>query len=63
MFYFYEIRSTTDTVLVRNSGFASLEAAKVAAREDAKRMRLLKHLGVANVGKILVGQNANKPTI
>ena len=35
MSFFYEIRSTTDTVLKRDGGFASQDAAKMAAREDA----------------------------
>jgi len=32
--FFYEIRSTTDTVLKRTGGFVDREAATVAARED-----------------------------
>jgi len=55
MSFFYEIRSTTDTVLKRDGGFPDREAATVAAREDAKKLRLSKHLGVPMVGKILVG--------
>lgn len=62
MSYFYEIRSTTDTVLRHTGGFPDREAATVAAREDAKKMKLSKHLGVATVGKILVGQNTEQPS-
>ena len=60
MSFFYEIRSTTDTVLKRTGGFPDREAATIAAREDARKMKLSKHLGVPMVGKILVGQNAEK---
>ena len=59
--YFYEIRSTTDTVLKRTGGFPDREAAAMAAREDARKMKLSRHLGVAVVGKILAGQNAEQP--
>ena len=60
MSFFYEIRSTTDTVLKRDGGFPDRETATVAAREDARKMKRSKHLGVPMVGKILVGQNAEK---
>lgn len=62
MAFFYEIRSITDTVLKRTGGFPDREAAAMAAREDAKRMKLSRHLGVSTVGKILVGQNTEQPT-
>jgi hypothetical protein len=62
MAYFYEIRSSTNTILKRDSGFPDREAATIAARKDAKKLRLSKHLGVPMVGKILVGQNVEKPT-
>ncbi len=39
MSYFYEIRSTTDTVLKRTGGFPDREAATEAARADAKRLK------------------------
>ena len=38
MSFFYEIRSADNTVLKRDGGFASQDAAKMAAREDAKKM-------------------------
>ena len=50
MSYFYEIRSTTDTVLKRDGGFASQDAAKMAAREDAKKM---KNHHVSQTGRML----------
>jgi len=62
MSFFYEIRSTTDTVLKRNGGFASQDAAKIAAREDAKRMRKSGWPDRVTVGKIMVGQNVEKST-
>ena len=62
MSFFYEIRSTTDTVLKRDGGFASQDAAKMAAREDAKKMKNLRLSGAPTVGRILVGQNAEKVT-
>jgi len=36
MAYFYEIRSSDDSLIKRDGGFASQDAAKMAAREDAK---------------------------
>jgi hypothetical protein len=53
--FFYEIRSTTDTVLKRDGGFASQDAAKMAAREDAKRLRAVPK--PPTVCRIVVGQN------
>jgi len=60
--FFYEIRSTTDTVLKCDSGFATVDAAKVAAREDAKKMKYRPKAIRPEVGRILVGQNAEKAT-
>lgn len=60
MSFFYEIRSTTDTVLKRDGGFASQDAAKMAAREDAKRMKNASRQTGPNVGRILVGQNQGR---
>jgi hypothetical protein len=60
--YFYEIRSADNTVLKRDGGFPNQDAAKEAARADAKKMKLSHHLGVPSVGKILVGQNAEQAT-
>ena len=39
MSFFCEIRSSTNAVLKRDGGFADVEAAKSAARADAKKMK------------------------
>jgi hypothetical protein len=57
--WFYEIRSPDNTVLKRTSGFPTLDAAKIAGREDAKRMRNMRQ---PDVGRIMVGQNGEKAT-
>jgi hypothetical protein len=62
MSFFYEIRSADNTLLKRNGGFASQDAAKMAARDDAKKMKNLLQPGRPDVGRILVGQNAEKAT-
>jgi hypothetical protein len=61
MAWFYEIRSSTNTVLKRDGGFPTQDAAKVAGREDAKRMRNSRRPR-PDVGRIMVGQNAEKTT-
>ena len=60
MSFFYEIRSSTNTLLKRDGGYPDREAATLAAREDAKKLKLSKHLGVPMVGKILVGQSTEQ---
>jgi hypothetical protein len=62
MSWFYEIRSSNNTVLKRDGGFASQDAAKMAAREDAKRIRNSSQPNRPDVGRIMVGQNAEKAT-
>ena len=62
MSWFYEIRSSTNTVLKRDGGFASQDAAKMAGREDAKKMRNSRQPDRPDVDRIMVGQNAEKPT-
>ena len=69
MAYFYEIRSSNNAVLKRDGGFATQDAAKMAARDDAKKMRNSRQASGQglqpdrpDVGRILVGQNAEKPT-
>jgi len=62
MSYFYEIRSTTDTILKRDGGFASQDAAKMAARDDAKKMKNAPRSERLDVGRILVGQNKEQAT-
>jgi len=58
--YFYEIRSPDNTVLKRDGGFPDREAATEAARADAKRLRAVPK--PPTVGRILVGQSAEKAT-
>jgi hypothetical protein len=60
MSFFYEIRSSDNTVLKRDGGFPDREAAMVAAREDAKRLRSVPK--PPTVSRILVGQNSDRPT-
>ena len=62
MAWFYEIRSADNTVLKRDGGFPTLDAAKIAGREDAKKMKNSRLPDRPDVGTILVGQNAEKPT-
>jgi hypothetical protein len=46
----------------RDGGFASQDAAKMAAREDAKTMKNMRQPDRPDVGRIMVGQNAEKAT-
>ena len=62
MSWFYEIRSANNTVLKRDGGFATQDAAKTAGREDAKKMKNSRHTDRPDVGRIMVGQNAEKAT-
>jgi hypothetical protein len=62
MSFFYEIRSADNTVLKRDGGFASHDAAKMEAREDAKKMKNMCKEERQGIGRIMVGQNAEKPT-
>jgi hypothetical protein len=62
MSYFYEIRSADSTVLKRDGGFATQDAAKTAGREDAKKIKYSRQPGRHDVERILVGQNADKAT-
>ena len=39
MAWFYEIRSSDNAVLKRDGGFPTQDAAKIAGREDAKKMK------------------------
>jgi hypothetical protein len=58
--FFYEIRSSSNAVLKRNGGYASQDAAKIAGREDAKKMKKMRQPDRPDVGRIMVGQNAEK---
>jgi hypothetical protein len=62
MSFFYEIRSADNTVLKRDGGFATQDAAKTAGREDAKKLKNMPRADRPDVGRILVGQNAEKAT-
>jgi hypothetical protein len=62
MAWFYEIRSSKNAVLKRDGGFATQDAAKVAGRADAKKMKNSRQPGGPSVGTIMVGQNAEKAT-
>jgi hypothetical protein len=60
--YFYEIRSSNNTLLKRDGGFTSQDAAKVAARDDAKKMKNMRQPDRPDVGRVLVGQNKEVAT-
>ena len=62
MSYFYEIRSADNTLLKRDGGFATQDAAKTAGREDARKMKNSQQPDRQDVGRIMVGQNTEKPT-
>ena len=62
MAWFYEIRSSNNTVLKHDGGYATQDAAKTAGREDAKKMKNLRQPDRPDVGRIMVGQNAEKAT-
>jgi hypothetical protein len=62
MSWFYEIRNSNNTLLKRDGGFATQDAAKTAGREDAKKMRNSRQPNRPDVGRIMVGQNAEKAT-
>ena len=62
MAFFYEIRSLDNTVLKRDSGFASRDAAATAGREDMREMKAIPKPSRPDVGHLLVGQNIEKPT-
>ncbi len=62
MSFFYEIRSSDNTVLKRTNGFPDREAATEAARADAKRLKATPKPKRPDIGRILVGQNMEKPT-
>ena len=55
----HEVRNPNKAVLKRTGGFASQDAAKLAAYEDAKKMRDMRQ-DRPDVGRIMVGQNAEK---
>ena len=62
MSFFYEIRNSDNAVLKRDGGFATQDAAKIAGREDAKKMKNMRQPDRPDIGRIMVGQNAEKAT-
>jgi hypothetical protein len=61
MAWFYEIRGSNNTLLKRDGGFATQDAAKIAGRADAKKIKTYSQQGGPSVGTLLVGHNAEKP--
>ena len=61
MAWFYEIRDSDNAVLKRDGGFSDQDAAKIAARVDAKKMRSSPQSGKTDIGRILIGQNVENP--
>jgi hypothetical protein len=45
MAWFYEIRSSDDAVLKRDGGFADPDAAKIAARAEAEKIKMSRRIG------------------
>jgi hypothetical protein len=63
MSWFYEIRSSDNALLLkRDDGFVDVEAAKSAARAEAKQMKSSHQPGVPQLGRVMVGQNREQPT-
>jgi hypothetical protein len=59
---FYEIRETNNTVLNWDGCFDDQDAAKIAARADAKKMRSSSQPDKPSIVRILVGQNVEPRT-
>jgi hypothetical protein len=62
MAWFYEIRSSDNAVLKRDGGFATQDAATIAARADAKRLKAVRKPNRPDIARLLVGQNTQPPT-
>jgi hypothetical protein len=52
MAWFYEIRNSNNAVLTRDGGFATQDAAKIAGREDVKKMKNMRQPDRPDVGRI-----------
>jgi hypothetical protein len=52
----------SNTLLKRDGGFASQDAAKTAGRADAKKIKNSRQPGALGVGTLKVGHNTEKPT-
>jgi hypothetical protein len=59
MAWSYEIRSSDDAVLKRDGGFADPDAAKIAARAEAEKIKMSRRIGGPTVGRIMVGHKAD----
>jgi len=62
MSLFYEIRNSNNAVPRRDGGFTTQDAAKIAGRADANKIKNYRQSDRPEIGRILVGQNAEKPT-
>jgi hypothetical protein len=62
MSWIHEIRNSNIAVIKRDGGFPTQDATKIAGRELAKKMRNSCLPDKPDVGRILVGQNAEKVT-
>jgi hypothetical protein len=62
MAWFYEIRSSDEAVLKRDCGFANPDAAKIAAREEVKKIKAARLMGDPVVGRITIGHKAENAT-
>jgi hypothetical protein len=61
MAWSYEIRSSNNAVLKRDGGFPTQDAAKVAGRKDAKKMKNLRQPDKPDVGRIMVVRIRRSP--
>jgi hypothetical protein len=62
MAWFYEIRNSNNSLMKRDDGFATQDAAKFAVRADAREIKKSHQRGMPNVGTMMVGQNTAMPT-
>jgi hypothetical protein len=60
--WFYGFRSSNNSVREHDGGFGTQDAAKIAGRADAKKMKNTRQLDGQDVLRIMVGQNVEKPT-
>jgi hypothetical protein len=51
--WFYEIRGSNNTLLKRDGGFPTQDAAKIAGGEDAKKIKNARQPGEPDFGTIL----------
>jgi hypothetical protein len=52
-----------NTTLKRDGGFATRDAAKIAGRADAKKMKNMHQADKPEVGRIMVGQNEGRGSL